>query len=71
MEVTISTHTYSAQRVILTSSKQLPGVLDTLEKELNKENAGASVLKLITSANNKEELEDGVGILTEAKRDFL
>ncbi|KAH8102074.1 TT1751-like protein [Cristinia sonorae] len=62
---------YSAQRVVITSPKPIKDVLDALDKEVNKEGAGVNIMRLLATAQSKEEIEKGMKELTEGKRDFV
>ena len=71
MSVGKEIHSYTAERVVLTSPKPLNEVLVALDEELNKANAGTAILQVLTTAKTKDEIDKGLGALAEGKRDFL
>ena len=62
---------YTAQRVMLTSPQSLKATLDALQDELNEKKSGLALFKLLATAKSKEELDRGIGAMTEGKRDFM
>ncbi|EKM53493.1 uncharacterized protein PHACADRAFT_259909 [Phanerochaete carnosa HHB-10118-sp] len=72
MSLTVSSesHSYTAQRVILTSSKPFDKVIAALDEETNR--AGPHVGEVLGSAKSKEEIEQGMSALTDSgKRTFV
>ncbi|EKM53494.1 uncharacterized protein PHACADRAFT_211186 [Phanerochaete carnosa HHB-10118-sp] len=55
---------YFAQRVVLTSPKPFSKVLAALDAEVNKENP--HVKQILNGSKSKEEIEQGVGALTDS-----
>ena len=63
--------TYQTQRITLTSSKSLKETMTELMEELNKNKAGLVVFEILAKSRSREEIEEKIGELTEAKRDFV
>ena len=61
----------SVQRVTLTSAQPLKVTLEVLHDELNIDKAGPRVFSLLETATSKEEIEKGMGAITEGTRDFV
>ncbi|KAI0078083.1 TT1751-like protein [Panus rudis PR-1116 ss-1] len=62
---------YTAQRVTLSSKKPIQETLAAVDAELNKVGAGIEIMKILATAQNKEDIEKGMEKLTEGKRDFV
>ena len=60
------------QRITLTSAQPLKATLEALHDELNVDKAGGpEIFKLMRTATSKEEIDEGIGAMTEGKRDFM
>lgn len=62
---------YTAQRITLTSSKPVKEVLALLDLEVNRKGTGLQVLKLLSTVENRKELEEGMHKMTEGTREFV
>lgn len=62
---------YTVRQVVLSSPKPVKAVIAALESELNAEKAGVGLAQVFATAKSREDLENGIGALTEGKRDFL
>ena len=71
MSVGKAVHSYTAQRVILSSPKPISEVIAALDEELNKANSGLAVLRVLATAQTKDDVDKGIGAMTEGKRDFM
>ncbi|CAL1710118.1 unnamed protein product [Somion occarium] len=70
-EITKDIISFTAQRVILTSSKPFKDVVAALDQELNKAGAGMEIVKLLHGAKSRQDLEEGVQNMSEGTRDFV
>lgn len=71
-QITKTVEVYTAQRVTLSSKKATKDVLAALDVEVNKEGAGVVIMRLLATAESKEEIEKGMKELTDSgKRDFV
>lgn len=61
---------FTAERVTLSSTKPAKDVLAALDAEVRNDKDN-NVVQMIFSARNKDQLEQGMGNLTDGKRDFM
>lgn len=61
---------YTARRVTYDTPLPIAEVIARLDQEINKAGGGPEVLRLLSTAQTRAELEDGVSALT-AGRDFV
>ena len=71
-KITKDVLSYSTQRVTFTSPKPLKDVLVALDRELNSAGAGVAVMKMLATAQNREDIEKGMDSMTDnGKLDFV
>ena len=72
MSINKQTFEYTVRHIVLSSPKPVKAVISALEHELNAEKALAvGVMQMLATAKTREDIETGIGALTEGKRDFL
>ncbi|EKM53667.1 uncharacterized protein PHACADRAFT_260145 [Phanerochaete carnosa HHB-10118-sp] len=70
LAVSSESHSYTAERITLVSSKPFDKVIESLDEETNR--AGPHVEEILGSAKSKEEIERGMSALTDSdKRSFV
>ena len=69
--VTKATRAYAAQQITFSSTKPIKDVLASLDLEVNRKGSGLEVLKLLSTAEDRKQLEEGMHKLSEGTRDFL
>ena len=69
--VTKATRAYAAQQITFSSTKPIKDVLASLDLEVNRKGSGLEVLKLLSTAEDRKQLEEGMYKMSEGTRNFV
>ena len=69
--VTKATRAYAAEQITFTSTKPMKDVLASLDLEVNRKGSGLEVLKLLSTAEDRKQLEEGMHKMSEGTRNFV